>query len=287
VARTSPNGDIVEIGFPFEVRKVTGDPKVTDVKGKMAVERGPIVYCAEWPDVAGGTVLETLFDARADLKPSVAKDFYGGVTVIDTEARSITNPSLPAKPARLIPYYLWSNRGAGEMTVWLSTKEYALGDIGPAGGWIFYENPHYATEGWRYLEAAPFDQSGGAKWGCFRTAIPGARGSVVGTGNQNTTDMLAGCTEPGDAASLCAALSVNGVRGWYLPSREELGLMYRNLKAAGLGDFRDGGLTENFNYWTSTQSTADMAAHIDFADFGRNHSDDKDFPRRVRAIRTI
>jgi hypothetical protein len=59
------------------------------------------------------------------------------------------------------------------MSVWLSTREYAVGDISPAGGLIFYENPHYAADGWRYLEAAPFDQSAGAKWGCFRTAIPG------------------------------------------------------------------------------------------------------------------
>jgi hypothetical protein len=80
---------------------------------------------------------------------------------------------------------------------------------------------------------------------------------------------------------------VNGVGGWFLPSRDELALMYRNLKAAGLGDFRDAGAADNVSYWTSTQDTADMAAHIDFADNGRQHSDDKDFPRRVRAIRAF
>ena len=88
------------------------------------------------------------------------------------------------------------------MSVWLSTAGYALGDIGPAGGFIFYENPNYAADGWRYLEAAPFDQSAGAKWGCFRRAIAGARGTAVGTGKQNTLDMLAACTEPGTAAQL-------------------------------------------------------------------------------------
>ena len=98
----------------------------------------------------------------------------------------MTNPSAPARPITLIPYYLWANRGAGEMSVWLSTREYAPGDVGPAGGFIFYVNPNFATDGWRYLEAAPFDQSAGAKWGCFRTAIAGARGTAVGTGRQNT-----------------------------------------------------------------------------------------------------
>ena len=47
------------------------------------------------------------------------------------------------------------------------------------------------------------------------------------------------------------------------------------------------GVTDNFTYWASSQQTADMAVHIDFADLGRVHGDDKDFPRRVRAIRAF
>ncbi len=117
--------------------------------------------------------------------------------MIDTEARRVTSPEAAPARARLIPYHLWANRGVGEMSVWLSTAGFAVGDIGPAGGFIFYENPNYASEGWRYLEAAPFDQSGGAHWGCFRRLIDGARGTAVGTGKQNTADMLAACAEPG------------------------------------------------------------------------------------------
>jgi uncharacterized protein len=279
--------DSIEIAFPFAIRKVMADSRVKEDRGRMAVERGPMVYCAEWPDAAGASVLESLYNPKAMPRVSRAEDLLGGVPVIETQARKISDPSAPAKPARLIPYHLWSNRGAGEMSVWLSTREYSVGDTGPAGGLIFYENPHYAAEGWRYLEAAPFDQSDGAKWGCFRTAIPGARGAAVGSGKQNTAEILAACPEPGSAAWLCANLSFNGVRGWHLPSRDELALMYRNLRAAGLGDFRDGGHSENFNYWTSTQASADMAGHLDFADFGRYHYDDKDFPRRVRAVRTF
>jgi hypothetical protein len=63
--------------------------------------------------------------------------------------------------------------------------------------------------------------------------------------------------------------------------------MYRHLKAAGTGEWQVEGMADNCEYWTSTQQTADMADHIDFADNGRLHYDDKDFPRRVRAIRTI
>jgi DUF1680 family protein len=281
------NGDVVDVEFPIEVRRVVADLRVKDNRRRMAVERGPIVYCAEWPDVEGGHVMELLVDPKSDLTPEVDRGLFGGVTVIHTLARSITNPSSAAKPVKLIPYYLWANRGAGEMSVWLPTAEYEPGDVGPAGGLIFYKNPNYAKDGWRYLEAALFDQSAGATWGCFRQAIAGARGTAVGTGKQNTLDMLAACSERGTAADLCANFSLNGVRGWFLPSRDELALMYRNLKATGAGDFRDGGAADNFTYWASSQQTADMAAHIDFADLGRQHGDDKDFPRRVRAIRAI
>ncbi len=85
---------------------------------------------------------------------------------------------------------------------------------------------------------------------------------------------------------MCASLTVNGVGGWFLPSRDELAAMYRALKAAGVGNSHDAA-ADNVEYWTSSQQTADMANHIDFADAGRLHYDDKDFPRRVRAIRQI
>jgi DUF1680 family protein len=284
--RVWKNRDVVRVEFPTEVRRVAADPRVVHNRGRVAVERGPIVYCSEWPEAESRPVLTLLFDPSNALKPSVVAGF-DGITAIDAEATSIGNPTSPAGRVQLIPYHLWANRGAGEMSVWLSTRGYVIGDIGPAGGFIFYENPNYTADGWRYLEAAPFDQSAGAKWGCFRRAIPGAMGTAVGTGKQNTHDMMAACAEPGTASDLCTNLSVNGVRGWFLPSRDELALMYRNLKAAGFGDFQDGGVADNFTYWASSQQTADMAAHIDFADLGRQHGDDKDFPRRIRAIRAI
>ena len=95
------------------------------------------------------------------------------------------------------------------------------------------------------------------------------------------------CTEPGTAAYLCTHFHLNGVGGWFLPSRDELSAMYTNLRAKGLGDFQDRGVVDNFTYWASSQQTADMSVHIDFADLGRLHGDDKDFPRRVRAIRAF
>jgi len=281
------DGDAVEIEFPFEVRRVIANQRVKDNRGKMAVERGPLVYCSEWPDYEGGHVLGLVFDAESELKPHFDKELYGGITALMGKAKNMSMPSSDPKPIRLIPYYLWANRGAGEMSVWLPIAEYTLGDIGPAGGLIFYVNPNYATDGWRYLEAAPCDLSTCAKWGCFRTAIPGAHASEVGAGKQNTLDIEAGCTTPGTAADLCANFSLNGFRDWFLPSLDELTLMYLNLKITGACDFRIGDMADNICYWSSTQRTADMASLLDFADNGRHHYDDKDFPRRVRAVRAF
>ena len=287
LTRTWRDGDLIEVVLPMRVRRVVADERVRENRGRFAVERGPIVYCCEWPEVEGGGVLDLLFDDAGELRTRLDTDLLGGHPVIDTEARSLTDPSAPAMPVTLTPYHLWANRGAGEMSVWLPRRELAPGDTGPAGGFIFYVNPNYVNDGWRYLEAAPFDQSGGAQWGCFRREVAGARGTAVGTGRQNTADILAACDEPGSAAYLCAHFVLNGIGGWFLPSTDELVLMYENLRARGLGNFRDVGLVDNFTYWASSQVSADMAAHVDFPDLGRVHGDDKDFPRRVRAMRAF
>ncbi|HTI38905.1 MAG TPA: beta-L-arabinofuranosidase domain-containing protein [Vicinamibacterales bacterium] len=285
--RTWKNGDVIVVTLPIETRWVAADQRVKSSRGRMAVERGPVVYCVEAHDIEGGRTLTRVFDPSRALQAETDPSFFGGCTVLRTEARSIARPSAPPDAVTLVPYHLWANRAPAEMTVWLSTREYELGDTGPAGGVVFYVNPTFQADGWRYLEAAPFDQSAGAKWGCFRRAIDGARGTAIGTGMQNTADILNACGDPGTAAQLCHGLTLNGVGGWFLPSRDELAAMYRSLKAAGAADFRDAGLPDNFSYWTSSQETADMAHHIDFADAGRQHYDDKDFPRRVRAIRAF
>lgn len=285
--RAWKHGDVVDVDLPMAPRRVAADQRVKATAGRMAIERGPIVYCAEWPEAEGRHVLDLVVDTDHQLAPSANSDLFGGVTTLRTEARSVTNPTLPAQSIELIPYHLWSNRGAGEMSVWLLMRDYKMGDTGPSGGWIFYENPDYAKDGWRYLEAAPVDLSAGAKWGCFRTPLTGARGTAIGSGRQNTQDILSACPDRDTAAALCAAYTLNGVGGWFLPSRDELAELYKALRAPRLADFGDTGIADNFSYWASSQQTTDMATHIDFADNGRVHSDDKDFPRRVRAIRSF
>ena len=100
--------------------------------------------------------------------------------------------------------------------------------------------------------------------------------------------MLAACAEPGTAAHLCATLDVNGVRGWFLPSRDELALMYKHLKATGVARLRHRGDRRQLHLLVIVAADDGHGGnHIDFADLGRLHYDDKDFPRRVRAIRMI
>jgi hypothetical protein len=134
---------------------------------------------------------------------------------------------------------------------------YAIGDTGPAGGWIFYDKGS-SSDGWRYLEAAPSDQSTGAPWGCYEVSISGADGTAVGTGEQNTIDIEAGCTTAGTAADICANFSLGGYSDWFLPSKDELDLMYENLTVAGVGG------VAGSDYWSSSEFNAYDAWGRDF-----------------------
>ena len=72
-----------------------------------------------------------------------------------------------------------------------------------------------------------------APLGCLGTEIPGADGTAIGTGNQNTIDIMTGCSEVGIAARLCGDLVLNGYSDWYLPSIDELNQLYLNRVAIG------------------------------------------------------
>jgi hypothetical protein len=127
------------------------------------------------------------------------------------------------------------------------SKLYKVGDTGPAGGIVFYDKGS-VTDGWRYLEAAPSDQSTGIQWynGSY---ISVTTGTSVGTGKANTAAIIAAQGSGSYAASLCKNLSIGGFSDWFLPSKDELNLMYTNLKKAGLGGFGGSWL------WSSSQNT--------------------------------
>jgi len=131
------------------------------------------------------------------------------------------------------------------------------------------------------LVCAPTDQGTSVKWGCYGTTITGADSTAVGTGNQNTIDIVNGCSTVGIAARICYDLVLNDYTDWYLPSKDELNLMYTNLRY--LGDFATTG------YWSSSENENDNteAWWQWFGDGGTQDPNKKDHPASIRAIRTF
>ena len=116
----------VSLIFPMEPQVVAAHPQVRENKGKLGVEKGPLLYCAEWPD-NGGSVLSLLFEKNAPLEVK-SSDLLGGIDLIEGVAR-VANKTLDGEvvlsdpqPLTLIPYHVWNNRGPGEMSVWLPAE---------------------------------------------------------------------------------------------------------------------------------------------------------------------
>jgi hypothetical protein len=116
----------------------------------------------------------------------------------------------------------------------------------------------------------------GAIWGCVGTAIPGAAGTAIGTGYQNTLDIVAGCNFPFSAAAICNDLDEGGYTDWFLPSKDELNKLY--LNRTPIGGF------VSF-YLSSTEAGDDTAWGQNFTN-GVQFGYPKDQPMFVRAIRT-
>lgn len=96
------------------------------------------------------------------------------------------------------------------------------------------------------LIAAPSDQSTNSEWGCMQTAIAGADGKAIGTGSQNTVDIINGCSASGTAARICYDLVLNGYDDWYLPSKDELDKLFISKNI--IGGFYISGYTSSTEY---------------------------------------
>ncbi len=123
INRTWNRGDVVSISLPMEPRRVLANAAVKADVGRVAIERGPIVYAAEWPDNLGHVNNLVLGDAVA-LKAEARPLLLNGVTVITGTAIARREQGgrfvNSAQPITLIPYYAWAHRGKGEMAVWLA-----------------------------------------------------------------------------------------------------------------------------------------------------------------------
>ena len=131
IDRKWKKGDVVSVHFDMEPRTVRANNNVEADRGMVAIERGPIVYCAEWPendfDIMGTLVNQkpkmTVEDGTLHAKDKKVADYYIKVIKTDAQTLSFDNSGrLTAKDVKLtlIPYYAWCHRGSGKMRVWLS-----------------------------------------------------------------------------------------------------------------------------------------------------------------------
>ena len=163
-------------------------------------------------------------------------------------------------------------------TTTLAPVVYQVGQTGPGGGIVFYDAGSVQSWG-RYLEVACAGWSDGTcggndltdpriGWGCFGTPITGADGILIGTGEQNTTDITAnvgGCPTTGIAARLANDLTLGGQDDWFLPSKDELNALCKwafgdtvnaicnNGGSGGLSLTSVGGFS-TFFYWSSSEN---------------------------------
>ncbi len=154
----------------------------------------------------------------------------------------------------------------------------AIGDY-YEGGVIFYLD----NSGEHGLVCAVSNQVDNTPWGCVGTLITGADGTAIGTGAQNTLDIIAGCLESLIAAEWCSSLALNGYSDWFLPSQGELNEMFANKTAIDTTATSFGGavLDTNF-YWSSTEITANSAwGYNVFGDDGKSNN------YAVRAVRAF
>lgn len=123
IERKWKKGDVVEIHFDMQPRVVRANEKVTADRGRVAIERGPIVYCAEWPD-NDFNVHNILLNQHPSFQVVDKPDLLYGIREITTDAQALSYDvagKLAVKDVNLtlIPYYAWAHRGEGDMEVWL------------------------------------------------------------------------------------------------------------------------------------------------------------------------
>jgi hypothetical protein len=255
---------ITQIAYSAEVTATftTGDTltaeKLNNIKSAVNDNDERISNIVLTPGPEGPAGLGAVVFSTAPTVENDMNTYSVGTVWIDTTAATV--------------YILVDNTaGAAVWTIAAAPVTYAIGDTGPAGGFVF----SITDGGLHGLEAATEDQTSTA-WGCSGDDIAGAIGTAVGTGEQNTAAIIAGCNET-TAASVASAYGP----GWYLPSKDELNLLYVQKVAGVVGGFA------SFPYWSSSQTSASLAW---LQDFGLGDQDDygaKYSTNGVRAVRAF
>jgi DUF1680 family protein len=122
ISRRWEKGDAVQLTLPMSIHRVIANEAVQADRGRVAVEKGPLVYCAEWAD-NGGHVANLMLDDNSSLTVEARPELLRGLDTLSAEATAYLskgNKTVSRKQKLiLIPYYAWAHRGKGEMTVWI------------------------------------------------------------------------------------------------------------------------------------------------------------------------
>ncbi len=136
INRKWKNGDVISLQLPMLIRRIVAHDSVKADRGKVALQRGPIVYCTEWPDNKDGHVLNLLLSDDAQLTSEFSEELLNGVQIVKGKSiaykmgESEASVEKTEQEFMAIPYYAWAHRGKGEMTVWLAREESAVKPLG-------------------------------------------------------------------------------------------------------------------------------------------------------------
>ena len=165
-------------------------------------------------------------------------------------------------------------------------REYKIGDVGPAGGLVFYDKGKI-VKGWRYLEAAPEDVADSSIWGANFGAWLSAPWASIESSREYIDNLIPalGGAERCTAVLLCKSLTMGGFSDWFLPTKGQLDLMYKNLRKAGLGKFASDW------YWSSSinqeSNNENGSAYCQSFSRGSSVLMSLGFKARVRAVRAF
>jgi uncharacterized protein len=124
LAREWRAGDRIDLNLPMPVRRIVAHDSVEADRGRVALQRGPVVFAAEWPDNPNGRVRNLVLNDRTHLTSEFRPNLLNGVHVVTGRATALSydekgNVTKTEQTFMAIPYYAWANRGRGQMIVWI------------------------------------------------------------------------------------------------------------------------------------------------------------------------
>ena len=121
INRNWKKGDVIEISFPMNVRRIVANDNAEDDRGKVALERGPIVFCLEGSDQADGKVFNKYILNSAAISAQYDANLLNGVVTLSGDAKELQpDGTIKDVKFRAIPYSTWNNRGAQQMEIWVA-----------------------------------------------------------------------------------------------------------------------------------------------------------------------